>query len=83
VAHKKFHALPVQPRDQAHPGFTALGVANRRQIVCLQRGWNGEGGKKQERSKPQQSFLHGVISFSGELRRDNVLLQAALFTELG
>ena len=51
-------------------------AATATRVVRVQHGWNGDGGKHQEGNKHQQNFLHGVISFSGELRRDNVLLEA-------
>jgi hypothetical protein len=75
--------LLVQSGHQTDPWLGASGwVANGREVIRTQRGWNRKRGQEQQGGKPQQSFLHGVISFSGELRRDNVLVEGVLFAGL-
>jgi len=87
VAHKNFLEtwLAGQSGHQIDAWFGASGsgVTNRRRLIRPQNRWKCERGEIQERGKPQQSFFHGVISFSGELRRDNVLTKAVRFTGPG
>jgi hypothetical protein len=79
------NSLLIQASNETDARLAAAGngVANGRGIIRPQIGWNGNRGDKQQGGEQQQSFLHGVISFSGELRRDNVLIAAVCFTGLG